>query len=95
MASAKLAKSTVNHNQMEICSTNVASECRVKTRSKVVTAAPTSVTNITGFFHMWTGLSLRKLSKIAGTTISRSNKGRALVDIEFLNGSSTIRSYGP
>ena len=56
----------------------------MKNRSSVVTAAPTSVTNITGFFHMWTGLSFRKLSKIAGTTISRSNKGRALVAITFL-----------
>ena len=55
-----------------------------KNRSSVVTAAPTSVTNITGFFTMWTGLSLRKLSKIAGTTISRSNRGRALADIYFL-----------
>jgi hypothetical protein len=43
--------------------------------SIVVTAAPTSVTNITGFFHMCTGLSFLKLSTIAGMTIAGSNNG--------------------
>ena len=56
----------------------------MKNRSRVVSAAPTSVTNITGFFTMWTGLSFLKLSPIAGMTISGSNNGRALADIIFL-----------
>ena len=51
MASAKLANSTVNHSQMAICSTKRTVACSlVKNISTVVTTAPTSVTNITGFF---------------------------------------------
>ena len=45
-----------------------------KRRSIVVTAAPTSVTNITGFFHWWSGLSFLKLSTIAGLTMAGSSK---------------------
>ena len=78
IASAKFAKITVNQSQSEICSTKANdSPMRVgKNRSTVVTAAPTSVTNITGFFPMWTGLSFLKLSTIAGMTISGSNSDR-------------------
>src|SRR5579863_9329009 len=82
IASAKLAKTTVNHSQMEICATNDRESC-VKNRSTVVSAAPTSVTNITGFFHMLNGLSFLKLSTTAGIAISGSNNGRALEDIGF------------
>ena len=42
--------------------------------STVVTAAPTSVTNITGFFTMWRGLSFLNESPIAGTTIAGSKR---------------------
>ena len=91
MASAKLAKMTVNQSQREIWATK-AIESLVKSRSSVVSAAaPTSVTNITGFFHMWKGLSFLKLSMIAGMTIAGSNKGRALPAIVKSSVHSRIR----
>ena len=43
----------------------------------MVSAAPTSTTNITGFFASVTGFSLTKDARIARPTISGSNNGRA------------------
>src|SRR5262249_5405951 len=43
---------------------------------RVVTTAPTSVTNMTGFFTMCRGSSFLKLSPIAGNIISGSNSDR-------------------
>ena len=81
MASAKLAKTTVNHSQTEIWATNDRVPGWATNRSSVVTRAPTSVTNMTGFLTMWTGLSFLKLSPMAGQTMAGSNSGRALADM--------------
>src|SRR5579862_373419 len=72
MASAKFAKSTVNHSQSVICSSkpNPLRCCKLsRTRSQVVIAAPTSTTNITGFFMSVRGLSLRIESRSAPPTM--------------------------
>src|SRR6266850_1970188 len=78
MASAKLANSTVNQSHRAICNTKATdSPCALaKNNSTVVTRAPTSVTNMTGFLIMWRGLSFLKLSQTAGTMISGSNRER-------------------
>jgi hypothetical protein len=54
--------------------------------SAVVTAAPTMVTNMTGFLIIRAGLSLRNDSPRAGTTIDRSKRERTgvLMDKEKL-----------
>ncbi len=51
MASAKLAKSTVNQSHIDICSGKPTGSPRIgaKISSTVVTTAPTNVTKITGF----------------------------------------------
>src|SRR5438552_18778494 len=80
MASAKLANRTVNHSQRAICTekpTPSALRKMSRTTKTVVTAAPTSTTNITGFLITTGGLSLTNDSRIARLTISGSNKGRA------------------
>src|SRR5215475_7443246 len=59
MASAKLAKSTVNHSQSVICRLKRKAACGCKTRSTVVITLPISTTNMTGFDIMLRGLSLR------------------------------------
>ena len=69
MASAKFAKSTVNQSQMAICATNFVSPGERKT-STVLMAAPTIVTNMTGFFTIRRGSSFLKASPIAGTKMS-------------------------
>ena len=43
----------------------------------MVSAAPTSTTNITGFFSSVTGFSLTNDAAVARRTISGSNSGRA------------------
>ena len=43
----------------------------------VVSTLPISTTNMTGFLITWRGVSLRKLSQIAGRMISGSNKERS------------------
>src|ERR1700694_4311685 len=48
-----------------------------RTRSTVVSNAPTSTTNITGFFASVTGLSLTKESRTARLAICGSKSGRA------------------
>ncbi len=75
MASAKLAKSTVNHSQTAIWPVNARLSCEAKI-STVVTSAPTSVTNITGLRTMVTGLSFLKASPTAGTMILGSKMER-------------------
>ena len=49
----------------------------------VVSAAPTSTTNITGFFATFLGLSLTNDSLVARFTISGSNSGRARTPLEM------------
>ncbi len=75
MASAKLAKSTVNHSQTVIWPVNARLSCEANT-SMVVTSAPTSVTNITGLRTIVTGLSFLKASPSAGTMILGSKMER-------------------
>ncbi len=80
MASAKLANKTVNHSQMVICRPNTqmwSPTTQSRTTSAVVIAAPTSTTNMTGFFIMVRGLSLRNESPMARFTMGGSNSGRA------------------
>src|SRR5580704_6345774 len=48
-----------------------------RTIRMVVMTAPTSTTNITGFFIMMRGFSLRKESPMARFTIGGSSSGRA------------------
>src|SRR5262245_1424566 len=50
------------------------SSINVRTTSAVLTSAPISVTNITGFFIMCTGSSLRKLAPMAPSTRPRANQ---------------------
>src|SRR5260370_11895939 len=49
----------------------------------VVSAAPISTTNITGFFHSVAGLSLTKESQMAPLTIGGSKRGRARLPLEI------------
>ncbi len=72
IASAKFAKRTVNQSQSAICSSKPMFFPPLKNRKKVVIAAPTSVTNITGFAASVIGLSFLKASPTAGTIIAGS-----------------------
>ena len=75
MASAKLAKSTVNQSQSATCKPKPRdSSADRKNSPAVVIRAPTSVTNMTGFFIMLRGLSFLKEAAIAWETIRRSNR---------------------
>src|ERR1700675_3273942 len=81
MASAKLAKSTVNHSHNVICrpKPNCPARCKVfRINSMVVSRAPTSTTNMTGFLTIVRGFSLVKESTIARETIFLSARGLAL-----------------
>ena len=72
MASAKLANSTVNQSQRVSWSVNPIPLFPVAmspVSTRVVTAAPISTTNITGFRIMWRGLSLLTASRMARRTI--------------------------
>src|SRR5579875_3520793 len=92
MASAKFANRTVNHNHREIWRLKPKSGPPAKAfriRNSVVMAAPTSTTNMTGFFARIRGFSLRKESFSARRMISRSNSG--LARISFL-GISEVES---
>ena len=76
IASAKLAKRTVNHSQAAMLPAKtlafaVASPRSLKKRI-VANAAPISVTNMTGLRAMRRGSSLRKLSTAAGAAIPGS-----------------------
>src|SRR6266700_4695909 len=85
IASAKLAKTTVNHSQMATASTKslsavnwslvkvaVGAVKRKRTNSTVVTTLPTSTTNITGFLSCTRGSSFLNDSGIAPRMILRS-----------------------
>src|SRR5271167_1437256 len=75
MASAKFANSTVNHSQSVICNPNhdpPACRATFETSTTSVITAPTSTTNITGFFTINRGSSFRKESRIALRKILRS-----------------------
>src|SRR5262245_3116951 len=72
MASAKLAKSTVNQSQSVICKSNPTLEAPVAMSRKsrpVVMTLPTSTTNMTGFFIIVMGFSFRIESNAARVTI--------------------------
>jgi hypothetical protein len=60
-------------------------------RNIVVSAAPTSTTNITGFFISETGLSLMNDARTARLMISGSRSGRAR--ISFLGRSEARSSW--
>ena len=84
-ASAKLANSTVNQSQSDTSPVNHSGvpRCaapRSMRNSMVVSTAPTSTTNITGFRITSRGESLRKLSQIAGRTMegSKSESSRVV-----------------
>src|SRR5262249_32414904 len=67
IASAKLAKSTVNQSQRVICSSKpTPAPCVMLRMSRIVVRTlPTSTTNITGFPIILIGFSLRNASRIA------------------------------
>src|SRR5215469_4033335 len=95
MASAKLANSTVNQSQTVICRVKPipdAPEKMSRIRKIVVSAAPTSTTNITGFFVKVTGFSLPKEATTARLTISGSKSGRERAS--FLGSSEVVSSSG-
>ncbi len=76
MASAKFANSTVNQSHRVICrSKPKPGLCRARSlnSSTPVIMLPTSTTNITGFFIMVRGLSLRTESSSATRTILASH----------------------
>ena len=92
MASAKLANSTVNHSQRVIWNVNpmLAPMARSLKISSVVMAAPTSTTNITGFFIISRGCSLTNESRMARFTMGGSSSGRARTAfLEISSGSVT------
>ena len=79
-ASAKLAKSTVIQSQSVTWPVNHRGSMftgrRIKSRSQrmEVSTLPTSTTNMTGFFIMSRGESLRKLSNRAGPRMALLNR---------------------
>src|SRR5271154_4685249 len=81
-ASAKLANNTVNQSQIAICKTNPVwpGERKIST---VLMAAPTIVTNMTGFLTINRGSSLRNVSPSAGTRILGSKIETDLVAIKL------------
>ena len=75
MASARLAKSTVAHNQTVICSSKpipLPPATRSRTSRIVVSVAPTSTTNMTGFLIIITRVELPNASTIAPRTSAGS-----------------------
>ena len=76
-ASAKLANSTVNQSQMASCAMKPRSAVAVKMPT-VVSAAPTMVTNMTGFLTIRRGSSFLKASPTAGPAIFQSKREGAL-----------------
>src|ERR1035441_6111209 len=80
-ASAKFAKSTINHSQIVMAKSKPAFFPPAKTRSRkknsVVTTAPIRTMNMTGFLACRRGSSLRNESRTARVKIARSNKERA------------------
>ena len=82
MASAKLAKRTVNHSQIATCRPKPTdSPGELKKILTVVISAPTSVTNMTGFFIMVRGCSFLKDAPSAPAIICRSKSESCLAAI--------------
>ena len=83
-ASAKLAKTTVNHSQKLTLKVNqsgcdpAVGAIMSRNQISVVSTLPISTTNMTGFLITCCGASLRKLSPTAGHTISGSKSERSL-----------------
>src|SRR5579859_1083655 len=97
MASAKFANSTVNHSHKVICrpKPNAPIWCSVsRTNSIVVKTAPTSTTNMTGFFTMMRGWSFANESTIARITIFLSASGLAFSWADKFISSSECLSCG-
>ncbi len=81
IASAKLANSTVSHSQNVICSSKPSPgrpAAASSPKRMVVSTLPTSTTNITGFFAIVLGCSLRSASTIAPRTMPGSQ-----IDFDF------------
>ena len=86
-ASAKLAKSTVNHSQRAICSaTEVGTAWSGTKHSKVVSTAVSSTTSITGERSNWRGSSLTKACSSAGR-----HKAARLVDALWRRSSDFVQ----
>ncbi len=94
MASAKLANSTVNHSQSVIWKVKPATPApaaRSRTARTVVMAAPTSTTNITGFFIMVRGFSFTNESRDGALHDGRvEQRARAR---PFLRNQSDVTSF--
>ncbi|RMS52540.1 hypothetical protein ALP65_04651 [Pseudomonas aeruginosa] len=88
-ASAKLAKSTVNHSQRAICSaTEVGTAWSGTKHSKVVSTAVSSTTSITGERSNWRGSSLTKACSSAGR-----HKAARLVDALWRRSSDLCKAF--
>src|SRR3990172_13124352 len=81
MASAKLAKRTVNHSHATTWPPKPGWLPRLESQRTVVNTAPISTKKITGFLARWRGSSLRKASPAARRTTggSRSFLGARLM----------------
>src|SRR6266849_2302190 len=88
MASAKFANRTVNQSHRVICSEKPNPgtwRARFHTSATVVVAAPTSTTNITGFFISVRGLSFKAESQTARPTIPEVQRDFiASFDLSFM-----------
>src|SRR6516225_11447806 len=80
MASAKFAKTTVNHNHSVICRLKENADPPRKSNTVVITL-PISTTNMTGLPIMVRGFSLRSASTIARRTIFHSQIARFFLAI--------------
>ncbi len=75
IASVKLAQTTVSHSQNVICRSKPRPRRPVsasRSSANVVSTLPTSTTNMTGFFAIVRGCSLRIASRTAERTIAAS-----------------------
>jgi len=98
-ASAKFANSTVNQSHTAICATNNVWPGERKA-STVQMTAPTSVTNMTGFFTISRGFSFLKASPMAGMRIfgSKTETDFCVIKIRVKTGcpsaSGNVRQLG-
>lgn len=86
-ASAKVAKSTVNHSQAATCPENSDVKppvTRSRTKNRVTSSATTSVTKITGLRTRRRGWSLAKAALTAGRRIAGSNRAGATGFVDML-----------
>ena len=95
IASAKLANRTVNQSHAATSAANAfwvpVESPQSRMARSVVTSAPTSTMNITGFFIKVRGSSLRNESALAGRTMAGSKIER---DAEGLDRTFGVRSVG-